>query len=194
MPDSLRILIVDQSAERAAVLEDGFREAGYHDVIVVREVQQLLKRIVGINPDVIFIDLENPNRDVLEDMFQVSRSVPRPIAMFVDHSDTATIERAIDAGVATYVVDGLRKQRVKPILDTTISRFNAFKRLRDDLDSARQALEERKLVERAKGILMIEGGISEADAYEMLRTSAMRENRRLAAVAQLVIANAKRLT
>jgi response regulator NasT len=193
MPDFLRILIVDQNAKRATVLEEGLREAGHDDVVVVREVHNLLRRIVDINPDVIFIDLENPNRDVLEQMFQVSRSVPRPIAMFVDHSDTATIEQAVDAGVATYIVDGLRKERIKPILDTTISRFNAFKKLRDQLDHARQALEERKLVDRAKGILMAERQLSEADAYELLRTTAMNENRRLADVAQSVIISAKRL-
>ena len=154
MSASLRILIVDQNAQRATILEEGLREAGYRDVVVVREVQNLLRRIVDINPDVIFIDLENPHRDVLEQMFQVSRSVPRPIAMFVDQSDTATIEEAVDAGVATYIVDGLRKERIRPILDTTISRFNAFKKLRDRLDGATQALEERKLIDRAKGILM----------------------------------------
>jgi two-component system, response regulator / RNA-binding antiterminator len=193
MPDLLCILIVDQNANRATVLEEGLREAGYDDVVVVREVHNLLRRIVEINPDVIFIDLENPHRDVLEQMFQVSRSVPRPIAMFVDQSDTATIEEAVDAGVATYIVDGLRKERIKPILDTTISRFNAFKRLKDQLDDAKQALEERKLIDRAKGILMTQRKLSEEDAYELLRKSAMNENRRLVEIAQSVLANAKRL-
>ncbi len=187
MPDALRILIVDQNAERAAVLESGFREAGYADVQVVREVQGLLRRIVALNPDVIFIDLENPSRDVLEQMFQVSRAVPRPIAMFVDQSDTDSIERAVDAGVAAYIVDGLRKERVKPILDTTISRFNAFKRLRDQLEVARQALDERKVIDRAKGLLMRERGWAEAEAYDWLRRRAMNENRRLAEVAQSII-------
>jgi len=194
MPDSLRILIVDQNAKRSAVLEEGFREAGYGNVIVIREVHNLLRRIVDVDPDVIFIDLEDPNRDVLEQMFQVSRSVPRPIAMFVDQSDTATIEQAVDAGVATYIVDGLRKERIKPILDTTISRFNAFRKLRDELDQAKQALEERKLVDRAKGVLMAGGRMSEEAAYEWLRKSAMNENRRVADVAQQVIVAAKRVT
>jgi response regulator NasT len=191
MLDLLRILIVDQNAKRATILEEGLREAGYENVVVVREVQNLLRRIADINPDVIFIDLENPHRDVLEQMFQVSRSVPRPIAMFVDQSDTATIEEAVDAGVATYIVDGLRKERIKPILDTTISRFNAFKKLKDELDNAKQALEERKLIDRAKGILMTERKLSEADAYELLRKSAMNENCRLVDIAQSVLANAK---
>ena len=192
MSDALRILLVDQNTNRASVLEEGLREAGYDDVVMVRDVRNLLRRIVDINPDVIFIDLENPHRDVLEQMFQVSRSVPRPIAMFVDHSDTATIERAVDAGVATYIVDGLRKERIKPILDTTISRFNAFKRLRDELDQARQALEERKLIDRAKGSLMNERRLSEADAYEWLRKTAMNESRRMVDVANSVLRNIKR--
>jgi response regulator NasT len=188
MPDRLRILIVDQNSERAAILEGGLREAGYKNVVVVREVHNLLRRIVGINPDVIFIDLENPNRDVLEQMFQVSRSVPRPVAMFVDQSDTATIEQAIDAGVATYIVDGLRKERVKPILDTTISRFNAYQKLRTELEEARQALDDRKSIDRAKGILMSDQRMSEAEAYEWLRKRAMNDNRRVADVANAVIA------
>jgi response regulator NasT len=191
MPDSLRILLVDQNVQRAAVLEEGLREAGHHDVVVVREVHNLLRRIVEIDPDVIFIDLENPNRDVLEQMFQVSRSVPRPIAMFVDQSDAPTIEKAIAAGVAAYIVDGLRKERVKPILDTTISRFNVFKKLREELDDARQALDERKLIDRAKGILMKDAQMNEADAYAWLRKNAMNDNRRMVDVAQRVIARAR---
>ena len=187
----LRILIVDQNSERAALLEDAMRQAQYSDVVVVRDTLNLLKRIVEIDPDVIVIDLENPHRDVLEQMFQVSRSVPRPIAMFVDQSDAATIERAIDAGVATYIVDGLRKERIKSILETTISRFNAFRRLRDELDRTKQALQERKIIDRAKGILMKVRRASEADAYEFLRGTAMRENRRIVDVAQEVINTCK---
>jgi two-component system, response regulator / RNA-binding antiterminator len=187
----LRILIVDQNSERAALLEDAMREARYSDVVVVRDTSNLLRRIVEIDPDVIVIDLENPHRDVLEQMFQVSRSVPRPIAMFVDQSDAATIERAIDAGVATYIVDGLRKERIKSILDTTISRFNAFRRLKDELDRTKQALEERKIIDRAKGILMRVRRASEADAYEFLRGTAMREGRRIVDVAQEIINTCK---
>jgi response regulator NasT len=127
-------------------------------------------------------------------MFQVSRSVPRPVAMFVDQSDTATIEEAINAGVATYIVDGLRKERIKPILDTTISRFNAYQKLRNELDEARQALEDRKLIERAKGVLMSHQGMSEAQAYALLRQRAMNDHRRLADVARAIIAAAATAT
>jgi len=194
MPDSrLRILIVDQNVMRASILEEGLREAGHDNVVVVRDMQNLLRRIVDADPDVIFIDLENPNRDVLEQMFQVSRSVHRPVAMFVDRSDAAMIEKAVEAGVGAYVVDGLRKERIKPILDMTISRFKAYHRLRDELDKTRQQLEDRKLIDRAKGILMKERGLSEEDAYTLLRKAAMSENLRLAQVAQSIVTAAKLL-
>lgn len=188
---SLRILIIDQNVTRAAILEDGLREAGLVDVIVVRDMQNLLKRIVDTEPDVIFIDLENPNRDVLEQMFQVSRVVQRPIAMFVDKSDAGMTEAAVTAGVSAYVVDGLKKERIRSILELTISRFKAFNQLRVELDRTKQALEERKLIDRAKGILMKERGIDEEQAYALMRKTAMNENLKLSQVAQSVITAAK---
>lgn len=190
---SLRILIVDQNVMRGSILEDGLREAGYANVIVVRDMQNLMRRIVESDPDVIFIDLENPNRDVLEQMFQVSRCVRRPIAMFVDRSDTEMIAAAVDAGVGAYIVDGLRKERVKSILDMAVTRYNAFSKLRDELERVRAALDERKVVERAKGILMKERGMSEEAAYGLLRKAAMNENRRITEVAQSVVTAARLL-
>jgi response regulator NasT len=184
---SLRILLVDQNAARAAILEEGLREAGLRDITIVRETHSLLRRIVALDPDVIFIDLENPNRDALEQMFQVSRSVRRPIAMFVDEADTETIRNAVESGVSAYVVDGLRKERVKTILDTAVSHFNTFNKLRDGLERATQQLEERKVIERAKGILMKERDLSEDDAYAVLRKAAMNENRRIVEVARSVV-------
>src|ERR1700732_2977300 len=151
---SPKIAIVDESPIRAAILEEGVREAGFTDVVRISEMQSLLSRIYAVDPDVIVIDLENPSRDVLEQMFQVSRAVKRPIAMFVDQSDSASIEAAVDAGVSAYIVDGLKKERMKHILDLCISRFNAFSRLQGELERAKSALEERKVIDRAKGILM----------------------------------------
>jgi len=190
---ALRILLIDQNVTRASILEEGLREAGYPNVTVVRDMANLLRRIVDEDPDVIFIDLENPNRDVLEQMFQVSRCVRRPIAMFVDRSDTQTIQQAVEAGVSAYIVDGLRKERVKAILDMAVSRFNAFSQLHEELERARQELDERKLIERAKGLLMKERGLTEEAAYGLLRKAAMNENRRLAEVAQSVMTAARLL-
>src|ERR1700682_1307762 len=129
MDPSLKIVIVDENPVRAAILADGLREAGFTQVVHLDETAQLLARIYAVDPDVILIDLENPSRDVLEQMFQVSRAVKRPGAMFVDKSDTASIEAAVDAGVSAYIVGNLRKERIKGILDLCISRFNAFSRL-----------------------------------------------------------------
>jgi response regulator NasT len=183
----LRVLIVDQNVARASVLEEGLRDTGLTDLIVVRDMQNLLRRILDESPDVILIDLENPNRDVLEEMFQVSRVVSRPVAMFVDRSDAGMIAAAVEAGVGAYVVDGLRRERVRAIVDMAISRFRAFNRLRTELDETRQELEERKLIDRAKGILMRERSLDEDTAYQVMRKTAMRENLRLAEVARSVI-------
>ena len=187
---ALRILLVDQNADRAAILEEGLRDAGCCDITTVREMHSLIRRILEVDPDVIFIDLANPNRDVLEQMFQVSRSVRRPIAMFVDRADTESIHAAMQSGVGAYVVDGLQRERVKTILDTAVSHFDTFNKLREELERANQALEDRKLIERAKGVLMKERGINEPDAYGLLRTAAMSENRRLIDVARRVVSAA----
>lgn len=190
MTPALSILVIDDNQIRASIIEQGLRDAGHFRVIVVSEMEGLVRRIAEVDPDVIVIDLENPNRDRLEHMFQVTRAVQRPIAMFVDQSDAGSIEAAVDAGVSAYVVDGLKKERVKPILDMAISRFRAFSRLTAELEEARNELAERKTVERAKGILMKTRGISEDEAYRLLRKTAMNQSRKLIEVAQsLVIAS-----
>jgi response regulator NasT len=184
---SPKIAIVDESPIRAAILEEGLREAGYTDVVRIDEMQSLLSRIYALDPDVILIDLENPSRDILEQMFQVSRAVRRPIAMFVDQSDAASIQASVDAGVSAYIVDGLKKERLKPILDLCISRFNAFAKLQDELDRAKSALEDRKVIERAKGILMKLKGLTEDEAYVLLRSTAMREKKKIGEIAQSIL-------
>ena len=193
-PRSLRILIVDENAVRAAILEEGLRVAAGHsdadtvEIHHIRDLANLLARIAAVDPDVILIDLENPSRDTLEQMFQVSRLARRPIAMFVDKSDSSTVQAAVDAGVSAYVVDGLRKDRVKPILDVTISRFRAFDRLQSELKEAKCALDDRKIIEQAKSILMRQRGCSEDDAYVLLRRTAMNQNRKMAELARSLVA------
>ena len=184
---TLSILVIDENRIRAAIIEAGLREAGHERVTIVQDVTGIAARIAEFEPDVIVIDLENPNRDMLENMFQLSRAVKRPIAMFVDRSDAASIEAAVDAGVSAYIVDGLRKERVKPILDMAISRFNAFSRMARELEEARSELETRKLVDRAKGILMKSRGLSEEAAYALLRRTAMNQNRKIGEIAQSLI-------
>lgn len=186
-PPDLTILVIDENAIRASIIEEGLREAGHSNVTVIHEVQGVARIIETSKPDVIFIDIENPNRDMMEHLFQLTRTVERPIAMFVDRSDTASIEAAVEAGVSAYVVDGLKKERVKPILDMAVSRFNAFSRLQRELADARSALEERKVIERAKGILMKMRGLSEEDAFALLRQTAMNEKKKISEIAQSVV-------
>jgi response regulator NasT len=190
---SPKIVIVDESPIRAAILEEGLREAGYVDVQHIREMHNLLARIYALDPDVIVIDLENPSRDVLEQMFQVSRAVRRPVAMFVDQSDSEAARASVDAGVSSYIVDGLKKERIKPILDLCISRFNAFSKLQDELERTKSALEDRKIVDRAKGIVMKLKGLTEEEAYVLLRSTAMREKKKIGDIAQSIITAAELL-
>jgi two-component system, response regulator / RNA-binding antiterminator len=183
----LTILVIDENAIRASIIEEGLREAGHTRVTVVHEVNGIARIIETLQPDVIVIDLENPNRDMMEHLFQLTRTVGRPIAMFVDRSDTASIEAAVEAGVSAYIVDGLKKERVKPILDMAVSRFNAFSRLQRELADAKSALEERKIIERAKGILMKMRGLSEEQAFALLRQTAMNEKKKISDIAQSVV-------
>jgi response regulator NasT len=191
--NDLKILVLDENALRASIIESGLRQAGHDNVTIINEVFGAARTIETLKPDVIVIDLQNPNRDMLESMFQLSRSVRRPIAMFVDRSDQTAIERAVDAGVSAYVVDGLRQERVKPILDMAISRFNAFSRMQRELEEAKSELEGRKLVDRAKAILMKSRGMSEEEAYKLLRKTAMNQNRKIGEIAQSLITAASLL-
>lgn len=185
-PD-LTILVIDENAIRASIIEEGLREAGHSRVTVIHEVNGVAKIIETLKPDVIVIDIENPNRDMMEHLFQLTRTVSRPIAMFVDRSDTASIEAAVEAGVSAYVVDGLSKQRIKPVLDLAVRRFQAFSRLQRELDEAKNALAERATIDRAKSILMKRRGIDEPAAYALLRGQAMRTNRRIVEIAEAIV-------
>ena len=189
----MKIVIVDENPIRAAILEAGLREAGFMAIEILGEMHNLLTRIHAIDPDVILIDLENPSRDTLEQMFQVSRIVRRPIAMFVDQSDAMSIQASVDAGVSAYIVDGLRKERVKSILDLCVSRFNAFSRLTTELERAKSDLEERKTLDRAKGILMKNKGLSEDEAYRLMRGAAMRDKKKIAEIAAAIVTAAELL-
>lgn len=192
-PSGLNVLVIDENRIRAAIIEEGLRDAGYDQVTVIDVMHGLARRIADLNPDVIVIDLENPNRDMLESMFQLSRAVKRPIAMFVDRSDEASIEAAVEAGVSAYIVDGLKQERVRPILKMAISRFNAFSRLNRELEETRGELENRKVIDRAKGLLMRSRGLSEDEAYALLRRTAMNQNRKIVEIAQSLVTAASLL-
>lgn len=184
---AIKILVVDENPIRRAVIEEGLREAGYSNVVALATTVRLVDHIYRLDPDVILMDLENPSRDVLDQMFQVSRLVRRPIAMFVDQSERGSISASVDAGVSAYIVDGLKKERVSAILEMTISRFRVFDKLRAELDEVKSALKERKIIDRAKGFLMKSKGLDEDAAYKLLRQTAMRQSRKISDVAESLL-------
>ena len=189
----MRIAVIDTSTSRATIIVEGLREAGLTDVTLIDPQSPLLSQLEQARPEVVLVNLENPSRDLLEDYFAVSRALARPIAMFVDQSDDQMIAAAIDAGVSAYVVDGLRKDRVKPILDLAIRRFNAFANLQKELAEARTALAERRIIDKAKLYLMSTRKLAEADAYALLRGTAMRQGKRIADIAQALLTAAELL-
>ena len=183
----MRIAIVDESAGRAAVICEGLAVLDDCELFVVTERRGLVARIEEIKPDIVLMDLGNPSRDMLEEYFSVSRALARPIAMFVDSSDEESIAASIEAGVSSYVVDGLAPHRIRPILDLAVKRFNAFARLQADLAEAKGKLAEREAVDKAKRILMDNRSMSEPEAYSELRRTAMNQGRRIADIAEAVI-------
>ena len=183
----MRIAIVDESASRASIIEEGLAQLPDSELFVLTARHGLMAKIEEIAPDVVLIDLGNPSRDVLEEYFAVSRVVARPIAMFVDESDEEAIGASIDAGVSVYVVDGLASNRIRAVLDLAVRRFNAFARLQGELAEVQGKLAEREAVDKAKRILMQSKGVGEPEAYAELRRKAMSSNRRIAEIAEAVV-------
>jgi len=191
---NLRVLLVDEDPERAATLRMALQTAGFEVVAAVRTAVELISRVRAVKPDVIIIDRDSPDRDTLEHISMMTRDDPRPIVMFTQDKDQARMREALKAGVSAYVVDGLSADRVQPIVDVALARFEQWQALRQELDQAQASLAERKIIERAKGILMKQRKCSEEEAYRLLRKTAMDRNMRLSLVAETVIAMADLLT
>jgi response regulator NasT len=189
----MRVLVVDESEERAALLREALTAAGHEVAASLSSSLELLHAVETLHPDVIVIDTESPTRDVLEHVVMVSQSSPRPIVMFASDSGGEAIRNAVRAGVSAYVVDGLETSRVNSIVEVACARFDEFQRLKIELAEANLKLSERKLVERAKGLLMQSRGLSEDDAYHALRKLAMSKKQRLGDIAQQVIDTAELL-
>lgn len=187
MPDALSIVVVETNRERAYMIVDGLREAGEFDIQVISEPSGLARQIQMRDPDVVLIDIANPSRDVLEELTLASGPKDRPVAIFADRSEDGLSAAAVEAGVSAYVVDGLQPARLKPVLDAAIARFRLFQRMRTELAEAKRALEERKVIDRAKGMVMKARGIGEDEAYALLRKAAMDQNKRVAEVAQALV-------
>lgn len=185
---NVKILLVDDNAARAEAVQTALEQAGFPRPIRLAGTEDLPARVAEIGADVIVIDVESPSRDVLESMREITRERPRPVVMFVDKSDEAATKEAIEAGVSAYIIAGLDPQRVKPILDVAIARFRTYMGLREELERTRASLKERKLIEKAKGILMRERGLDEEAAFKALRKLAMDKGKRLGEIAEQVIA------
>lgn len=187
MVNQLSIVVVEQDRDRASEIVDALKNTGLFNINVISETAGLARKIKDFNPDVVLIDVSDPSRDTLEELTMASDPMSRPVAMFVDKDSEGLAKAAIEAGVSAYVVDGLSAKRLQPVLEAAIARFNMFGRLRKELAQSKLALEERKVIDRAKGLLMKARGIDEEAAYGLLRRKAMDQGRKVADVAQALV-------
>lgn len=187
MAEKMSIIVVEADRDRALQIVDGLRDAGEFEIDVIADPMGLARQIKAKQPDIVLIDIANPSRDTLEELAIASGPMDRPVAMFVDRSEAGMSDAAIEAGVSTYVVNGLQPTRVKPVLDAAIARFRMFQRMRIELAETKRALEERKVIDRAKGMIIKARGVDEDQAYAILRKAAMDQGKRVADVAAALV-------
>ncbi len=191
---NLRILVVEADQARVRDIVDALNAAGWSDVKALAQISALDRTVKEFAPDIVLIDLANPDRDTLEHISYATETEKRAVALFVDHTDENLTKAALNAGVSAYVVDGLTMNRIKPVLETAIARFKIMHQMRSELDAAKQALEDRKTIDRAKGILMRQRGLAEDAAYNLLRKAAMDQGRKVIDVAQALVTAADLLS
>ena len=194
MTSRLSIIVVEPDRDRALMIVESLSEAGDNDIHVISEVSSLSRRITAYEPDIVIVDLTSPTRDMIEELTLATSPLERPVAIFTDKSDDSLTKAAIEAGVSAYVVDNLRPERLAPIISAAIARFNMFRRMRDELNETKRALEERKLIDRAKGLLMKARGIGEDEAYAILRKTAMDKGKKISEVAAALVTAADLLS
>ena len=176
----LKVMIVDYDKLRSKPLKQSLVDSGFDVVAHVENDIDLQAKCLALKPDVVIIDTDSPNRDTLENICVMSMHDPRPIVMFTHDGNKDQIKLATQAGVSAYVVGTIPSERLVPVIDAAIARFEEFKNLRNELFQAKTKLDERKVIERAKGLLMKQRGLDEDAAYEMLRSMAMKKNMKLA--------------
>jgi response regulator NasT len=172
---------------RSRALRIGLLQAGYNIIAVIPGDLYMSERIAQLQPDMIIIDAESDSRDVLEHMVLLTRDAPRPIVLFTEDGSQTNMAAAMEAGVSAYVVAGLQSERIKPVLDVAMARFNADQKLRTELSDTKAKLQERKTIERAKGLLMERHHLSENEAYQKMRKQAMEKNLKLVDLAQRML-------
>jgi len=183
----LKVLLVDEEPGRAAILERALLDAGYVLVSRLSSADRLVEHVAVSQPDIVIVDIDSPDRDCLENMAVLSRSNPKPVIMFSDEDNEETIASAIKAGVSAYVADGMNPDRVRPIVQVAVARFREFQALKNELQNPRDQLADRKLIDKAKGLLMKHRNFNEDEAYHAMRKLAMERNQRLVDTARNVI-------
>jgi two-component system, response regulator / RNA-binding antiterminator len=183
----LRVLLIDDGARRVSLIHDELSRQGHLVVGVIDSALLIHDCVLRLQPDVVIVDSESPSRDTLEHLATVSASCPRPVVVFAEDAAQAPMQQALQAGVSAYVIAGLQPQRLLPVLQVAIARFEQDRALRGQLQTAQAQLSERKVVDRAKGLLMDEFGLSEEQAFQHLRKLAMDRGQRLAQVAERVV-------
>ncbi|SHG63476.1 response regulator receiver and ANTAR domain protein [Cognatiyoonia sediminum] len=194
MTTALRILVVEPDENRLREIVDALTDVGWTDVRALPEISSIARTVQDYEPDIVLIDLANPDRDTLENITHASGAGKRAVALFVDQTDDALTSAALKAGVSAYVVDGLDRNRIKSVLETAIARFKVIRQIQSELDAAKRALEDRKTIDRAKGFLMRQRSLSEEEAYRLLRKTAMDQGRRVIDVAQALVTAADLLS
>ncbi|CAD5370547.1 Response regulator NasT [Rubrivivax sp. A210] len=183
----LRVLLIDDGAHRSTAIRDELARLGHLVVGVVDQALLIHDCVLRLQPDVVIVDAESPGRDTLENLATLSSHNPRPVVVFTEDASAEPMQQALKAGVSAYVIAGLAPQRLMPVLQVAIARFEQERGLREQLDAAQTQLADRKLIERAKGILMDEIGLSEEQAYRHLRKLAMDRGQRLAQAAERIV-------
>lgn len=189
----LKVMIVDNDLERTSPLKQSLLDTGFDVIAHLEDTINLDASCCELQPDIVIIDTNSPSRDTLENICVMTMHAPRPIVMFTHDGDQAMIKSATQAGVSAYVVGSIPNERLRPVIDAAVARFDEFKQLKAELQEANSKLSDRKVIERAKGLLMRQRGIEEDAAYGLLRNMAMQKNMRLATLADQVVEAAKLL-
>lgn len=194
MKNRIKVLLVDENSGRSAVVERALLDNGYDVVGRITTEEDIPQILNQIETDVVIYSMESPDEEILASMQSINQNTPKPVVMFANKSDSETTARAVKAGVSAFIVDGLNESRIKPIMDVAIARFREFQALKEELSKTKTDLADRKVIDKAKGIIMKQRSCSEDDAYKALRKLAMDRNEKIINVARSVIEVSELLT
>lgn len=180
----LQVLLIDEEEQRSELLCSMLEDTNCEIIGVIKPELDLLSKVIAFQPDIIIIDIELPDRDILENLRNIQSNAPKPMVMFSQDDNTDNIRRAIEVGVSAYVVDDVSEKKLGPVLDAAIASFHQYQKLRDELDATLVELQQRKIIEKAKGLLMKQRNFSEDEAYQLLRKTAMNQKKKIVEIAQ----------